>query len=495
MLNRVFFHYTRFTRYSRSLHSLLTLFTRYSLVRMSVHVKISTLNETQQKEITKEAQIVPIPKLDESITRKMSSKQRLISKAPDPFSFLISKDGFALIPYFLAIQKKVETDFSLHKPLSDEIIPLLKNSKLRDYQVDIVDKCLDQLASFSTTTISAPPGAGKTFMCTTLAGYTECKTCILYPSKISTLSDQWRETINVITNSKAIIYEPDTPAKEKKKEKKRAEKIEEINFDFLLTTEKRLSSLPPILLSQIGTFIIDEAHILATRGCISSLLSLRPNYIILSTATLERPDGQHKMMHLLAGEHKVTIEAKKSFIFSPFFIPVKGEETLSKCDTLDYNNLTKSICSNEVFNTNIIDKIIELREQKRKIIVLGKSISHLNHIHSLLSLKLDETIETMWGSKKIHKDSFILLGTTSKISTGYDAEKASVDYLGFPADTLIILNSMTEKTQFTQAVGRVLRQGTLFTPLVVFCVCQNRVYKRHLTKIRSYVEELGGVEK
>ena len=86
-------------------------------------------------------------------------------------------------------------------------------------------------------------------------------------------------------------------------------------------------------------------------------------------------------------------------------------------------------------NRAVLDIILKFRE--RKFIVMTKHADFLCESVRKLGISCD----TFCGTKEKYNDSDVLVGTPSKLGTGFDESKCCTNFGGRPSDTIIMFHT------------------------------------------------------
>ena len=146
--------------------------------------------------------------------------------------------------------------------------------------------------------------------------------------------------------------------------------------------------------------------------------------------------------------------------------------------------MINNICEHEPRTLLIIDNILELSNEGRKILVLSDRREHLKTIKEFLDKKQKCSSGYYLGgmkeeelSKTEEKD--VILGTFSMASEGFDCRE--------PLDTIILASP---KSSIEQAVGRILRQEAKdrkFVPLIIDIIDEFGTFPRQgLKRVQFY---------
>jgi len=91
-------------------------------------------------------------------------------------------------------------------------------------------------------------------------------------------------------------------------------------------------------------------------------------------------------------------------------------------------------------------------------------------------LKSTESVAKLTKDKDTYRSSRVLIGTFSKIGTGFDEATSCIDFDGRRIDMLIMVGSTKSKTRVIQALGRAERSDN---PMVIDLVDDNGSIERH----------------
>lgn len=449
---------------------------------MSIWVPLETLDRSLRDKIGDDLTVV---QLDETYEKMKKRGQILPGHIVDPnqkilcFHIDSAENRNLWMPYFYARSKfKIVPDLERYPVLADG---LQNKVELRDNQIDAVEQCFDDLVKYGTTTIGLPPGRGKTYMGAYLSHCLKLKVLVVVPR--TPLLKQWETTFkNAIPGASIWIIDDkgNLPSSDLLKEG-----ITDPP-DITIALDPRISKIPAHWKTKFGTLIIDEAHMLPTRGRIENLLSIRPAYIIMETATMIRGDGLHKICQLIGGDHGFFETSTDPYKFKIVDLSFINGLEKSGPRGVDYGALCDSLSENEQYNTVIVN--IVRHNPQNKFIILTKRVDHGNHLMKLFK-EAGITVDSMMGTKKSYTNSRVLIGTFSKIGTGFDEATASTHFEGNLSDSLIICHSVAKIPNFEQYRGRVMRTAN---PTVYWLNVANRVIRSQLTDIKKHVVKTNG---
>jgi superfamily II DNA or RNA helicase len=283
------------------------------------------------------------------------------------------------------------------------------------------------------------------------------------------LLDQWKQSVEQFSDARCLILKPNV-----------FKKKDLLDYDVYIINITNISKIPDSL--SFGFVIADELHLLISEGGINHLLCLAPKYLLGLSATPYRMDHLNKCIDEFFGTNRITKKLEKQhqvFKVDTKFVP---DYQLNVMGKIDWNSVLNSQAESPERNDLII-KLVDtiLKENpKRNILILVKRIAH----GSLLKLMLEEKglqVDTLLGKSKYKEtDNNILIGTTSKVGTGFDAPKL---------DTLVLASDV--QAYFIQQLGRIFRRSNN-DPRVYDLVDNFGVLKSHYYSRRKVYLEAGG---
>ena len=98
--------------------------------------------------------------------------------------------------------------------------------------------------------------------------------------------------------------------------------------------------------------------------------------------------------------------------------------------------------------------------------------------------------EVLCGKKKSYIESKVLIGTMSKIGTGFDQSSACENYSGKRFNLLILTSSIKKESMLEQNVGRVFRDSN---PIVYHLVDNDPIIISHWYIARKWYIKNGGI--
>jgi len=342
------------------------------------------------------------------------------------------------------------------------------SGNLYEKQKPVYDEVFSMMKTKGTSILKVPPGFGKTVLGTKIITDFKLKAVIVIHREL--LIKQWLGTIKENTNAKVwVVGEPYVP-----------------DFDIILSMDQRIKNIPQDILSTIGLVVIDEAHSFCTDKRALSILSFRPKYILAETATPNPSNGMWKLISLMCGNKMVERNIEIKFDVIKFETGITHQQKTNKQGKLDWAFLTKQMVENPHRNQMIVDIVNSNLE--KKILILTARTDHVNILKGILT---HEKVDTFFGNKKSYKDSRVLIGTISKIGTGFDEKNACDDYNGVRIDLVILATSIKDESLLEQNVGRGFRSEN---PLIYDIVDKNSILTGHFyARQKWYLSKNGTV--
>ncbi len=397
-------------------------------------------------------------------------KRQFYSKSPPPFHFYVVEGDLIRVPYTVAntlVGKNVNIETRSYPKFKFKF-----KGELYNVQKPIAKMALHHMNEYGTSSLCVYTGFGKTVICAFLACELGLLPLVLIES--TTLMKQWKETFDEFTDANVWVVG-------EKYNNKRP-------IDVIISMDGRLDKIPREYLDSVGFLIIDEAHKHCTPKKVSSLLKTRPKYIIAATATLDRDDGHHKMIHALCGTHQIFKKSIKPFIAYRFNTGIKVDIQIQGKES-KWNALLRALCSNDTRNGYILGLI--LSNLDKKMMVLTRRVEHAKNIHSWLK-QLNIKCDIMVGSKQNYSDSNVLVGTVEKLGTGFDERTCCANFNGKRIELLFIVISVAKQQLLEQVAGRAFRAQF---PQIIYFVDSVAMVRSHWYKGKKWIESRNGIIK
>ena len=287
------------------------------------------------------------------------------------------------------------------------------------------------------------------------------------------LMDQWENRIKQFTNAKIGRI--------------RQNLIDVENKDIVIGMLRSLSTkdYPKEILEQFGLVIYDEVHHTGSRVDSQALLKTSAEYTIGLSATPERSDGTHKVIHWHVGDILYEMEKKynyrvlvKKIYFrsnDPGFKEKKMyfQGRFAPNHTLMTSNLINIKTRNQLI-ANIIDV---LKGMGRKILILSYRVEHLETLKNMVDEKITADGEahiynsyyymgkTKRGEKELaEKDGHIIFATMQLAEEGLDISHLDTVIFALPVSIQKDKKNkgkIKSSKALIQSIGRILRNDKL----------------------------------
>jgi hypothetical protein len=388
-------------------------------------------------------------------------------KVPEPIIFYHVEGENVHLPYLFAaslfqITPNIDHPFAISN--------YTFTGTLRENQIGVEIEAWNQLEKYGTSTLGLYPGFGKTILGAKLGSRAGLLTLVLVHREILTV--QWKKSFQDVTNARVwIVGEKDPPPV----------------CDVVICMDTRWNLLTKEFRDAVGFLIIDEAHCFCTPSRVGCLLAFHPKYILIESGSLERDDNMHSMIYAIAGSHGVYRESTKPFQVMKIMTNTKPIRKMNRMGGVDYISLVQNTLMDQRRNQIIIN--LAVANTNFKILILTSLVEHAVLLNEAL-LQRGVSSDCLCGTRKGYKDASVLVGTVSKIGTGFDQANFCQTYDGRPFDLLILACSLKKYSMLIQNVGRVFRAES---PTVMHLVDNDDIFKSHWYKARKWYLTRGGV--
>jgi len=426
----------------------------------------------------------------------MSSPKKKFSRAGGKFqtyekktvvNMYMVENGILYIPYtFAKVYFSDNKFFSSYLKVDEkpQLFPEGKKGKfkgnLREYQVDVYTEAKEILKIHKTITLALYPSFGKTFLGSIFSWFLNSYTVILVHREV--IAQAWEKTYKsfLLLEEGSVIMVDD---KMNKPDKKSGICPVEKGKIFICMYS-RWKKIPVYVREKIKLLIVDEAHTFCTPDKVESLLFLNPKYVIAMTATRERvDDGLEIVIETICGKQSIERFSEKKF---KFYIVDTDLDFKIEGHANKFGELVEKQSKSLERNSMILSLV--KKHTHFKTMIIGKRKEHCNFLKDCLEREKIEC-ETLFGTKKKCRTKNILIGTDSKMGTGFDESNACIDYDDVPSELLFMLHSYAKWSTFEQVIGRGKRSKN---PKVVMFLDKNRTTKNHFREIRKWVKESNG---
>ena len=415
---------------------------------MSCKIPLSDLDSTQRVSIHKELTL----ELEENKFSKGSQTRQIYAYS------LVGDNVFLPFSYAhrnLGLPRPTRSQFSRMNASFE--------GSLRPEQNIVRTEAIRILERTGSTILSMYCGFGKTICSINLACTIKFKTLIIVNKVV--LMSQWKESINEFCPT-AIV------------QKLIPQATIDHNADFYIINAINTVKRNPDDFKDIGTVIVDESHLIMAETLSQCMTKIHPRYLIGCTATPYRSDGLDKLIELYFGTGKVERKLFRAHTVYKVDSGFTPESSLSSTGRVNWGTVLDSQASDPERNNLIINIIC--KHSERTFLVLVKRVSQGHHLIEELE-KRGESVTSLLGSKQIFDHSSrILIGTNSKVGTGFD--HPGLDTLLLAADV---------EAYFIQYLGRCMRTKEV-QPVVFDIVDNNPILKKHFATRRATYLEHGG---
>ena len=415
---------------------------------MSLITNVNTLEQDSKEKISKDLEI--------KIQDKFGMGQpRYI------YPYIIETDNIKL-PFAYAVQA-----IKLPRPTREQFpqIELAFEATLREEQQVVRKEALKILSGKGSVIISAFCGFGKTVLAINLATAINFKTLILVNKLV--LIKQWEDSILQFCPTAKI--------------QKLTPKSKKQDSHFYIINAQNVEKLPRHFLKDIGTVIVDEAHMIMAETLSKSLQYTFPRYLIGLTATPYRPDGLDILLTLYFGQHKIIRQLYREHtvykVSTGFKPPI--ERTIQ--GRVNWGAILDAQANNQDRNDLII-KIIQ-NFPDRNFLVLVKRVDQGNYLVGKLQEANESVTDLIGSNQEFDKEARILVGTCQKVGVGFDHSKL---------DALMLATDLEE--YFVQYLGRVFRTKD-HEPIIFDLVDNNSILNKHFNTRRGVYQKHGGTIK
>ena len=418
---------------------------------MNLNTSLGKRGYTLLKEELSSSQIYKIRK---DLTVKAFVNQDYGAK-PSPFPVYAESKRKLYLPRYYGI-----TNFGqpkLNKIEEGEKIDIEFKYPLKPKQLPIVEKYIETANSIGGGIISVPCGYGKTVIALYLIAKLGVKALVVVHKEF--LVNQWKDRIKQ--------FLPDA-----KIGRIQSNKIFIENYDIVIGMLQSISMIDynENIFNDFGFVVYDECHHLGAETFSKALLKTNFKYTLGLSATPKRADGLTKVFQWQLGDICYLIKKRDDNDVDVKIINYESNDETYNQVVLNYNKkpntpkMINNICNHLNRTKLIIDEILNLAKDSRKILVLSDRREHLKTIKELLDKQEKYTSGYYLGGMKEEElnkteEKDVILGTFMMASEGFDCK--------YPLDSIILTSP---KSNIEQAVGRILRQEAedrKFVPLVI----------------------------
>ncbi|CAH6418737.1 A18 transcript termination helicase [uncultured virus] len=445
---------------------------------MATVVKLTDFTPQQATQLIKLLTLVPIDPHEEEQKKWGKQKRKFGAQKPPVTMYTLLEDKqHVSIPFRFACTlfgRMMNQDLPHGRVITNNQPPF--RATLRDYQVEPAMEAHKQLFTYGTTTIGLPPGFGKTMIgmwLWYLAGVVG-----LFIMHRDTIARAWMKTVIKCVPDLApyvwFVGESAPPA---------PGTIPPI----IICMDGRMSKIPSYIKKAVGFLCIDEVHLFCTPGRVHCFLDpeINPRYVVVESATVERDDGMHSMVHAVVGMHGVFRVSSQPYHVIQIETGILVEEKRTSWGT-SFDEMCKQLAASQARNLMMVDIVIS--NPHRKFIILTRLADHVELIEAFMQ-HYGIKVGTLYKSKSTYSDSPVLIGTMPKMGTGFDEANACDDFQGDESNVLIMAHTVKKWQLFEQLRGRIMRSRA---PVVLWLADKNKMGRRHLKGLEPWIENTNG---
>ncbi|MGV0385123.1 TOTE conflict system archaeo-eukaryotic primase domain-containing protein [Corynebacterium tuberculostearicum] len=309
--------------------------------------------------------------------------------------------------------------------------------ELRHYQHSAVKQMLKHKSGM----LIAPPGTGKTVMACAIIAQRSVPTAVIVPSR--ELATQWLQAFKQFLPEVQVGQYSGT-------KKKLSGEIDIVTAQSISRNDSKTD-----FLSNYGHIIVDECHRVGAAGLTNVLAHLNVRFMLGMTATPYRSDGLDKLLPLICGPIRHTVEfecpGRRDYV-------VHNTEFTYDSPNLFWPDLDTALATDEHRNRLIADVITQEAQDDHTVLVLVKRREHLAALNALLTDAPFPVLQLHGGQKASERQAvreqlaatphFVLLAMSQVAGEGID----------LPAlDTLVLAAPVSFRGVVIQQIGRVTR--------------------------------------
>lgn len=320
------------------------------------------------------------------------------------------------------------------------------------------------LLAQETGVVVAPPGIGKTVMGTYLVAERGCSTLVLVHRR--PLLDQWRAQLSLFLGVEAKDIGQIGGGK------RRATGRLDVAMIQSLVRAGRVADL----VAGYGQVIVDECHHVPAVSFERVLSEVKACYLVGLTATPQRRDGHHPIIHMQLGPVRFAVDSKSEAARRPFGHRLVVRETTFRlpagAKTPSIQELYTVLAADERRNERILNDVIASLEEGRSPLLLTERRDHLEYFATRLR-KFARHLVVLHGSMSARgrnaaqdqlaaipaDEERLVLATGRYVGEGFDDARL---------DTLFLALPVSWKGTLVQYTGRLHRLHPGKTEVCIF---------------------------
>jgi superfamily II DNA or RNA helicase len=416
---------------------------------MSLLLELNKLNNTQIQKIDKELNLTIVAPQSSGIPQSITLQPYRVH------------ENLLFIPFAYGVQNGYVPMY--HQKLTQAFE---FKGALRPEQKIVRNEVAEILNRTGSVILSTHVGFGKSILATYFAYKIQTKTLIIVNRLV--LIKQWTEVLNQFIQSPKIhVLKPNG--------------IIDWECDFFIVNAINIPKIG--YMPEIGLVIVDEVHLIVSKVISSCFQYLTPSYLIGLSATPYRMDGLDVLLDLHFGKERVDRQLKRAHIVHRVETRFTPKVSKQRNGKTDWNDILNQQATDENRNNLIVEIIVS--NPNLNFMVLCKRIDQIKILQKKLEEK-DIPAEYIYGDRQpdTQKRYRILIGTTQKLGTGFDAPWLNA---------LLVASDL--EAYFIQYLGRVFRKIEI-VPTIFDLVDDNSILRKHYkTREQTYVKHGGQIRK
>lgn len=202
---------------------------------------------------------------------------------------------------------------------------------------------------------------------------------------------------------------------------------------------------------------------------------------------MERNDKMEVIIHQLCGKNIVRRISTKPFNVYKYETGVDVEIVKNRQGDPDWTKLVNSLVENKTRNTQILE-LVAVNFKSFKILVMTLRVGHAQYLCDLFNSYAIPS-DYMASDKKTYIDKGVLVGTVSKIGTGFDERTVCETFDGNPINLLILTGTISSRPLLEQVAGRCFRSQF---PHIIYMIDDNKISENHWKKNRPWFKSRNG---
>jgi superfamily II DNA or RNA helicase len=364
----------------------------------------------------------------------------IVKTEPEKFQVYQENKDYLCVPKYYGISKFGQPD--INNEIKGQKIKIKFNGELRPLQEEIVKQIVPFIKANDGGVLCLPCAAGKTVLALYLASLFKVKTLVIVHKTF--LLNQWKERAEQFTNATVGIIQRD-----------KIDTNKDIVIGMLQSIAKEKYDLE--IFKDFGLVIFDEAHHAPSKYFSKALPQIASKLTIGLSATPKRNDKLEKVLFWYFGNimYKFDAEENNSVLVNIVNYKITHEKFREfKMYTGDINRpkTINKITTIGRRNKFIIDTVINIINNDRKILILSDRLEHLHLLKDRLNVvSKDITTDFYIGGMKqkaldIAKNAQVIFASYGMASEGLDIPELNTLFM------------VTSRKEVEQAVGRVVRK-------------------------------------